>query len=79
MHSLFQTSSRSAVVQECEQMMGLAAPFDRRDVLRAYRETAKSAHPDGGGSDEAMIKLTVCRETLLCVADPSHCKRSSPS
>jgi hypothetical protein len=39
-----------------------SAPTTLEDVERAYRDKARSAHPDAGGSHEAMVALNRARE-----------------
>lgn len=40
-------------------------PVNRESIDRAYREKAKTAHPDVGGSAEAMAELNRAREEAL--------------
>ncbi len=46
-------------------VLGVAQNASRLDVERAYREKAKTAHPDAGGSTEAMADLNRAREEAL--------------
>lgn len=41
------------------------APVNTAAIESAYRERAKAAHPDAGGSAEAMVELNNARETAL--------------
>lgn len=45
----------------------LNVPKDAKpdDIERAYREAAKKAHPDTGGSTDAMARLNAAREAAL--------------
>lgn len=45
--------------------LGLAPPCTVADVRRAFRERAKTAHPDAGGSDAAFIALRRSYEQAL--------------
>jgi hypothetical protein len=41
-------------------------PVPTRDAIaKAFRELAKSRHPDGGGTDDSFIKLTNARDEAL--------------
>lgn len=42
---------------DCMQQLGLLPPYSVEDVKRAYRQLAKSSHPDAGGSAEDFAKL----------------------
>lgn len=44
----------------------------REDIERAYRGLAKSAHPDGGGSHEAMLILNAARAAALGSIGGTH-------
>lgn len=46
-------------------VLGLTGPVTADQVKAAYREKAKAAHPDGGGSKEAMALLTRARDEGL--------------
>jgi hypothetical protein len=63
----------------------LPAPEDWRTVLgltgqnvtpdeikRVYRQLAKSAHPDSGGSEAAMARLTAARDAALSAVGQYH-------
>lgn len=45
--------------------LGLLPPYSREDVQQAYREKAKTTHPDRGGSEEAFEKLHAAYEQAL--------------
>lgn len=50
-------------------VLGLSGPVSAADINVAYREKAKKAHPDHGGSREAMAELNAARnEALQAVA-----------
>jgi hypothetical protein len=50
---------------DAAELLGVAVDADVEDVKRAFRLAAKVAHPDLGGTDEAMQALTGARDTLL--------------
>jgi curved DNA-binding protein CbpA len=39
-------------MQDLYAALGVARDADRADIRRAYRDKARSAHPDAGGSPE---------------------------
>jgi curved DNA-binding protein CbpA len=47
----------------------LGLPFDRRlseaEIHRAYKLLAKRAHPDGGGSQEAFLRISAAHDALI--------------
>jgi hypothetical protein len=45
--------------------LGLAWPTTRDDVKRAYRKTARKAHPDAGGSREDFVRVNDAYRALL--------------
>jgi hypothetical protein len=47
------------------EVLGLAGPFTKDDIARAYREKAATAHPDKGGTTEAMQALSRARSEAL--------------
>jgi len=49
----------------CWDVLGLKPGSSRADVERAYRDKAKTAHPDAGGSHEQMSELTAARDQAL--------------
>lgn len=44
------------------QVLGVSASASRADVDAAYRQKARGAHPDTGGSDAAMARLNAARD-----------------
>lgn len=51
--------------QETFAVLGLEPSAGEAEVKKAYRERAKTAHPDAGGSDEAMTSLNEAYEAAL--------------
>lgn len=47
------------------EVLGLSGPVTADQVKAAYRERAQSAHPDKGGSKDAMAALTRARDEAL--------------
>lgn len=47
------------------QVLGLPRNASRDAITQAYRTLAKSAHPDAGGSEAAMARLTAARDQAL--------------
>ena len=47
------------------QVLGVSSDAGREAIARAYRELARSAHPDSGGSDAAMSRLNRARDEGL--------------
>jgi hypothetical protein len=45
--------------------LGLTPGASRDQILAAYREKAKAAHPDAGGSHDQMASLNAARDELL--------------
>ncbi len=45
--------------------LGLKQGASRDDIEAAYRDKAKSAHPDAGGSHDQMARLNAARDELL--------------
>lgn len=50
---------------EWRQVLDLHGRCRREDVLRAFREKAKRAHPDKGGTSAEMQRLIAAREAAL--------------
>ena len=46
------------------KILGVRRTAPHKDIHKAYRKKAKSAHPDGGGSDEAFNQLVVAYSVL---------------
>lgn len=61
-----------SLVQERQYRRLLGLPQElapsRVAINSAFRRLAKSAHPDGGGSHEAFVRLTEARDVLLSAA-----------
>lgn len=51
------TKATEEVRVKCIQLLNLSWPCTEAEVKRAYRKLAKSAHPDGGGSQEQFLAL----------------------
>jgi hypothetical protein len=53
--------------ERCRRLLGL--PLDRRvfgpEISRAYKQAAKKAHPDAGGTQNAFLELTAARDALM--------------
>src|SRR5262245_27874962 len=47
---------------ECMVVLGLLPPYTEEDVHKAYREKAKTAHPDRGGDSVAFVRLQTAYE-----------------
>jgi hypothetical protein len=47
------------------QVLGVSERAPRDEITRAYREKARSAHPDTGGSEAAMARLNAARDRAL--------------
>ena len=50
---------------KCIQMLNLSWPCTEAEVKRAYRRSVKSAHPDGGGSQDLFLELEEAYEQAL--------------
>jgi hypothetical protein len=46
-----------AHVPPCLAALGLSIPFTEQELLEAYRDRVKQAHPDRGGSPDAFLQL----------------------
>ena len=55
---------REDAVFLAEQLLGLPPEYEQFDIELAYRERAKSAHPDMGGNASRMNELTAARRLL---------------
>lgn len=51
--------------QSCWEILGLRPGASSDDVTRAYRDKARKAHPDAGGSNAAMAELNRARDEAL--------------
>ena len=47
------------------QVLGVAVDADVAAIETAYRRRARTAHPDGGGSHEAMARLNAARDAAM--------------
>ena len=60
-------------LETCYNVLGVTPQHTWRDVLSAYRQLSKTAHPDYGeaqrGSNEDMVKLNVCKEMIFQARD----------
>ena len=50
--------------EQPHQILGVRPDATWQEIEAAYREKAKSAHPDRGGTDAAMARLNYARDTL---------------
>jgi hypothetical protein len=64
--------SKADVLRSCERTLGItttpASASSPQEIRAAYKAKARSAHPDRGGSQEAMVRLNFCKEALLAAA-----------
>ena len=53
----------------CRQRRLLGLPFGRRlfgpEIKEAYKQAAKTVHPDAGGSNRAFLDLSEARDALM--------------
>ena len=49
-------------------VLGLPQSATKADIKRAYKRLARKAHPDGGGSHEAFLKLNQAYESAMRLA-----------
>lgn len=54
------------------QVLGLTAAAPADLIQRRYRELARDAHPDTGGSEAAMARLNAARDAALRAAAGGH-------
>ena len=47
------------------EVLGLPVSAGKDQIEKAYRDKAKEAHPDAGGSDEAMVELSRAKQEAL--------------
>lgn len=59
---------QDAPTSEVVNLLNLPMPYSEDDVKRAYRRLARTAHPDGGGSNAAFIELKRARDAALKTA-----------
>lgn len=59
------TALPSPAAVDCWAVLGIAPRSSADEVSRAYREKAKEAHPDSGGTAEAMAALNAARDAAL--------------
>ncbi|MDC7784832.1 J domain-containing protein [Rhodoplanes sp. TEM] len=53
---------------DCWSVLGLQPGASKSEINAAWRELAKTKHPDVGGSDEAMVELNQARAAALAMA-----------
>ena len=63
---------------KCIQMLNLSWPCTEAEVKRAYRRSVKSAHPDGGGSQEMFLALQEAYEQALQLCRRHSDETNSP-
>ena len=54
-----------AAPEQWWQVLGVSQNATRDEIQRAYREKARTAHPDAGGNDAAMSRLNAARDQGL--------------
>lgn len=57
-------AKQGASVIDPYDMLGVAREADEAAIKAAYRNVAKSAHPDGGGDTGQFAKISACYELL---------------
>ena len=60
---------------EWHAVLGVPIGASEQEILRAYRKLMKVHHPDAGGSDDAMARINVARDTGLAIRREA-CTRS---
>lgn len=63
--SAYRQLAAPASDRDPHEVLGIRPGATRELIDAAYRTAAKSAHPDAGGSDEAMAEINAARERLL--------------
>lgn len=63
------TSTSKGSASECFSTLGLSSGATKAEVRRAFREKAKTAHPDKGGSNEAFQKIQDAYNNAMLYAD----------
>lgn len=61
----FKALPPAAGARAWHEVLGVPPNASRLDIERAYREKAKTSHPDAGGTQEAMADLNKAREEAL--------------
>ena len=58
--------------ESCRQLLGLplGARLSRAEIHRAWKHLAKTAHPDGGGSEREFLQLSAARDALMKAMKP---------
>ncbi|MDX8383173.1 MAG: hypothetical protein R8M45_03760 [Ghiorsea sp.] len=51
-------------VKQAENILGINGSYSSSDVKKAFRNTAKSSHPDHGGNTESMVNVNLAYEKL---------------
>lgn len=62
---LFARRRERPEIVEARQVLGLSRRPGRADIIAAHRRAMQSAHPDRGGSAEAVHRIDAARDTLL--------------
>jgi curved DNA-binding protein CbpA len=47
------------------EVLGVKEDANHDEIKTAYREKAKNTHPDQGGSNDQMAKLSAARDAML--------------
>ncbi|MET4372562.1 hypothetical protein ABIA99_005271 [Bradyrhizobium sp. LB12.1] len=64
---------------EAMALLGVPADYTREDVISGFRNAAKRAHPDAGGTAEMFQKLVEARDRLLGVLGTSAPAPKAPN
>jgi hypothetical protein len=62
------TGGLEGTLGQCRALLGVTRRSTAAEVRVAYKAAARLAHPDRGGTQEAMVRLNFCKEALLAVA-----------
>jgi DnaJ-class molecular chaperone len=54
--------------KSCWEILGVMQGASRDEINHAYRGRAKEAHPDNGGSNNAMAELNKARDEALGIS-----------
>jgi len=65
MERAFQAFEALPAPKSCWEVLGLFPGASREAVQQAYRDKARAAHPDAGGTDAAMAELNRARDEAL--------------